>query len=390
MRTRLWTYLCAGLAAILFAAVWIVGGQRPAAGAVPYQTVPEVDPFVVDHRWLSYFDELPDEYITAASQLKLFHLHSWLGNGINQGLTCMNNLPPAPGGYCHGSEPMDVKYDRALWEFDTYADGSDLAWYSKTNAFISHLDVMTETYDVVSFEFNYSDFGAPQFFDEVPRDQMPNIVALEEELAQHPEKTHVFWTMALGTALIEPNAYNGHIYNGMLREYTSTNGKILFDVAQILSHREDGTHCIDEETGVVLMCTEYSDGPQGGGSLNVNGRERMAKAMWLLMAHLAGWNPPVAEILTPTVPPGSPPPTATHTATPTATRTTRPTATVPSATHTSTATHMPTATHTPTATVTPRTGDTTATPTATRPGGAGTPEPTPIGGWKVFAPAIQR
>jgi lysophospholipase L1-like esterase len=78
-------------------------------------------------------------------------------------------------------------------------------------------------------------------------------------------------------------------FNQQLRAYAQANGKILFDIADIGSHRPDGTPCFDIfDNGFEALCGDYT---QDGGHLNGLGSQRMAKAVWVLMARLAGWVP---------------------------------------------------------------------------------------------------
>jgi hypothetical protein len=94
-----------------------------------------------------------------------------------------------------------------------------------------------------------------------------------------------------------------------MRQYASANGKILFDVADILSHDPYGNPCYDNLDGVaydngnnsedhpddgvarLATCQHYTTEVEGGhlGSVSA-GSIRVAKAFWVLMARIAGWN----------------------------------------------------------------------------------------------------
>jgi YVTN family beta-propeller protein len=154
-----------------------------------------------------------------------------------------------------------------------------------------------------------------------------------------------------------------------MRAWTAANGRILLDVADILSHTPDGQPCYDNRDGVAYyasetlwenypddgvnypaICPHYTTEVDGGhlGSVSA-GKIRVAKAYWVLMAQLAGWQPNITVAPTTT-----PAPTEPVTATPTDLPTVAPTATstiAPTATSTiaPTATPMPAPTDTPTA-----------------------------------------
>ena len=86
--------------------------------------------------------------------------------------------------------------------------------------------------------------------------------------------------------------------------------KPLFDVADIESHDPNGNPCYDNRDGVAYnngntsenypddglnipaICPQYTTEVDGGhlGSVS-DGKIRIAKAFWVLMAEIAGWNP---------------------------------------------------------------------------------------------------
>ncbi len=94
-----------------------------------------------------------------------------------------------------------------------------------------------------------------------------------------------------------------------MRQYAIDNDKVLFDVADILSHDPDGNPCYDNRDGVPYdngntsenhpddgqnipaICPHYTTEADGGhlGSVSA-GKIRVAKAYWVLMARLAGWD----------------------------------------------------------------------------------------------------
>ena len=94
-----------------------------------------------------------------------------------------------------------------------------------------------------------------------------------------------------------------------MRQWTSDNDKILFDLADILSHSPDGAPCYDNRDGVaytinsntenhpddglntLAICQHYTSETEGGhlGSPSA-GKIRVSKAYWVLMARIAGWD----------------------------------------------------------------------------------------------------
>ncbi|OGO25517.1 MAG: hypothetical protein A2W33_05790 [Chloroflexi bacterium RBG_16_52_11] len=78
-------------------------------------------------------------------------------------------------------------------------------------------------------------------------------------------------------------------FNQQLRAYAIDHNKILMDIADIESHTQDGAPCFDNGgQGHEAICDEYTN-EKNAGHLNALGSMRAAKAMWVLMARLAGW-----------------------------------------------------------------------------------------------------
>jgi hypothetical protein len=123
--------------------------------------------------------------------------------------------------------------------------------------------------------------------------------------AQYPEAIFFHWTTSLARSV---GSAESDAFNDQMRAYALANGKILFDVADILSHDEQGQPCYDNRDGVeycnnnrcenypddgldlLAICQDYTTETDGGhlGSVS-GGRLRVAKAFWVLMARIAGW-----------------------------------------------------------------------------------------------------
>jgi hypothetical protein len=158
--------------------------------------------------------------------------------------------------------------------------------------FIERIDNLGpgETYDTAAFKLGYVDAHrgsniADVFFTQEDS-TFPTIGDLEALEARHPEITFIYWTIGLARQS-EPES---EAFNQKLREYIRVNNKILMDIADIESHRPDGTECFSNlDNGVEAICDNYTNEPNAG-HLNTYGRLRMSKAFWVLMARVAGWD----------------------------------------------------------------------------------------------------
>jgi hypothetical protein len=122
----------------------------------------------------------------------------------------------------------------------------------------------------------------------------------------HPDKKVIWFTSSLARSIGTPESES---FNAQLREYANNNNIILFDVADILSHTPLESPCYDNRDGVPYsfgnnsenhpddgldipaICPEYTTETEGGhlGSVSA-GKIRVAKAFWVLMARIAGWD----------------------------------------------------------------------------------------------------
>jgi hypothetical protein len=302
---------------------------------------------IVDRHSVELFEQIPDEYLAAARELRMVYADRSVGFNIDEGLNCLTapSWHQAPA-YCRNDyydtsgttwlnrtytladyqagqvpslisyEPDPQKYDRSNWEF-VIVDGS---WEEIVGLFVEETTpAYIDRKQVLSFQFNYfhvspgSNIADPEtgFFVDLPQEgtyvnrlrwDISDFEALEE---QYPEAIFFHWTTSLARSV---GSAESEAFNDQMRAYALANDKILFDVADILSHDEQGQPCYDNRDGVeycnnnrcenypddgqdlLAICQDYTTETDGGhlGSVS-GGRLRVAKAFWVLMARIAGW-----------------------------------------------------------------------------------------------------
>lgn len=269
---------------------------------------------VVDHNSVALFDRIPDEYLTAARETRMMFSDRSVGDNINNALNCLASqswaLSPS---YCrvdyvdatqttrrtfnaadlaNGVVPeliqfpaSNVVYSRANW---TYA--SCLGdWNYMVGYFINTLaPQFLASKDVLSCQFSYlnvtSGSTIMRYFTNTTGS---DVFDLEAFIAQHPDKDFVFWTTSLARVIGTSEATS---FNSAMRQYAIENDKILFDMADIMSHDRNGNPC--ELNGNPIICRDYTTELEGGHLGSVSGGQIvMAKAFWVLMAQIAGWIP---------------------------------------------------------------------------------------------------
>ena len=267
----------------------------PAPTATPIPpTPPASGAIIIDHDDVTRFNQIPEAYINSAKNLSVYIKNASVGSNLSFGLDCLagnaNSLVNGRRKWaCDVDTPLaervvNSRYDRSRWSFNFF---SSSGWDGKTNEFLSTVNAMpAHQYNYVGYKFCYLEIMSGSSIDDLyfsrnPNDAFPGINNIE---ALESRQNLIFWTSALARSAGTTEATS---YNRQMREYAAANGKVLFDLADILSHHPNGSSCVNTN-GEANICDEYTNESQGG-HLNSYGALKVAQAYWVLMARLAGW-----------------------------------------------------------------------------------------------------
>ena len=118
------------------------------------------------------------------------------------------------------------------------------------------------------------------------------------EYNEHEPDTETFFTTGPVDGNANENGYQRYLKHQEIREYVQNNGGVLFDYADILCWNDDGdqyTIVWDEHEFQIghpdntIGGTGY-DGGHGGCHIEPAGCLRLGKAIWWMLARLAGWD----------------------------------------------------------------------------------------------------
>jgi hypothetical protein len=264
---------------------------------------------VIDHNSIALYSSIPAQYLRAAERLKFTFMDRSVGANINDGLTCLSastwassaancrrdyinssfsesktftlndTVIPAVISFPGGNNRSNIHfvYHEATWE-------EDLAYFIAL--YPSYL-----SQDIFTMQHNYLHVAegsniADVYFDRnYSGTNIYDLVALE---ARYPSKTFVYWTTSLARTVGSAEAES---FNDQMRTWASQNGKILLDVADIESHAPNGSACRNSQ-GYEILCQNYTTETDGGhlGSVS-GGKLQIAKAIWVMLAQIAGWQP---------------------------------------------------------------------------------------------------
>lgn len=301
--------------------------STPVSGPTPTRPPVQGDAIVVDHTSIDDFDRIPDAYVQAAEVLDMIFVDRSVGMNISDGLTCLSypSHDAAPNNcvrYEHVDPSFSVSpsvvswnrpggYDRSRWDYAPWPDNCS-EWYTKIECYMNLVRPQINNYDVLSFQYSYLEVGEGSTIADLPGGFFSNngshldVYDLAAFEAQYPNKVFIYWTSSLSRGI---GSSVSQSFNDQMRNYAISNEKVLFDVADILSHDPNGNPCYDNRDGVpysngnnsenhpddgqnlLAICQHYTTETDGGhlGSVSA-GKIRVAKAFWVLMARIAGWD----------------------------------------------------------------------------------------------------
>ena len=278
---------------------------------------------------MGLFNQIPEAYLEAAAGLDLFFMDRSVGFNIDNALGCLafasdEAAPNRCSRWRHvvpefSADPSELDwsrpggYDRSRWFYQTWPDMDCTAWFDELRCFLAVMESVIDRYDVVSFQYSYLEVSPGSDIAEQPggffADNPDRLDAydLRAYEAGHPDQVFIYWTTSLARGIGSPEAVS---FNDQMRRFAIENGEPLFDVADILSHDPDGRPCFDNRDGVPYangnqsednpddglalpaICQNYTTEVEGGhlGSVST-GSIRVARALWVLMAQIAGWRP---------------------------------------------------------------------------------------------------
>ncbi|PKO15265.1 MAG: hypothetical protein CVU39_11720 [Chloroflexi bacterium HGW-Chloroflexi-10] len=286
----------------------------PSSTVSPFPTssvtlVPPSGSIVINRHSVDLYDRIPSQYMQAAENIRFVFMDRSVGVNINDGLTCLASSTWASSAANCRRSYIDESLtnwktfttnDNQIPESILFPGGSSRSniefitgmgtWEEDLNAFINLYPTYANR-DIFTFQHNYLHVAAGSTIDNVyfdPNYNGTNIYDLMALETRYPNKTFVYWTTSLALSVGTADAQS---FNDQMRNWTATNRKVLLDVADIESHSPDGSACRNAQ-GYEVICEHYTTETDGGhlGSVS-DGKIRIAKAIWVMLAQIAGWQP---------------------------------------------------------------------------------------------------
>jgi hypothetical protein len=208
---------------------------------------------VIDYKNVGEFSSLSGSRVLEAAGVRIMLRHASVGQCISSGLDALMET--------------DGLYDRGNFVFQARGNPG---WPAKIGDFVDQVNLQASDFDAFNMKFCYIDSAASA---------SAYIKAMERLQAGQPGKLFIWWTMPLTVA----RDTRAQSFNRTVRTYAKAHNKVLFDIASIESHHEDGSPCVKQ--AIECLCPEYTE---DGGHPNHAASLRIAKAYWVLADRLAG------------------------------------------------------------------------------------------------------
>jgi hypothetical protein len=239
---------------------------------------------IIDHTCID-LSQIPDTWIGQAKTKKLHYAHTSHGEQLTIGLERIEadnvtysvaiescNLPTESGALCIFDGQTSESYITP-----------DLYWDSIEGRADTH-SVLTNNPTITLSMWSWCTQQDGNTEEDTER-YLDSMAMLE---AANPGVTFIYMTgnaQATGS-----DGYNRHLRNEQIRDYCETNGKVLFDFADLDSWYNGAQATYQYEGHTVPVEHSHFHGDEAGHT-TYESCEQKGKAVWWMMARLAGWNP---------------------------------------------------------------------------------------------------
>ena len=240
---------------------------------------------IIDHNSADA-SEIPDRFISDVFEYDIYFEHASVGVNIMSGFTSLAvadsryDIPHTDSNFTdwfavnNGIGDNSRGNNNPLWKADFFET-------SMTT------DDFAESLHIAMYKLCYIDIqGTASEAFQYTVDTMTDLESA------YPGTVFVWWTMPI----MDSGSERRDDFNNMIRDYCRENDKWLFDIADLERHFPDGS-LNEDASGFELLCGDddnigetEDDYSADGGHLNSFGSERMANALWVLFAKIAGWN----------------------------------------------------------------------------------------------------
>jgi hypothetical protein len=256
---------------------------------------------IADHTVVDKFDDIPQYWIDQVKKMWMSYPGESHSESIRRGLELLeayNSVYQVEVAEYTGPAPYTTSYLRA--DANTWGDLANetgwIRWYgeedwytsetaiARTKAGITYCNTIGPALSAIGFGLCYGDGGG-------------NYITATQQYVDYCNANHyptrVFFTT--GPVDQATHLYSWTVFYNAIRSHVASDPSlILFDFADILCYNNDGSGpntAIDPDVGLTVpFITTESASPVEGYHFSKTGALRLAKAMWWMLARIAGWD----------------------------------------------------------------------------------------------------
>jgi hypothetical protein len=270
----------------------------------PEQTVPDTQ-IIADHTVVDLYADIPQEYIDEVKKMWLVIAGESHSAAYRAGLSNLAGSEPdyavnvTESGTPEAYTTSHLRVSRATWGDVTHATGwiysyGEEDWFtsvtaiSRTKAGIAYCHANNLTISV---------FGLGWCWDNgIDAAGMTNYLTATQDYMDYCMDNNIPTKIIFTTGPVDgysgDNAYLNYLRWQAVRDYVNANpDAILFDYADILCWDDNGVQTTSTYNGITFQTiSPNSLEGSGTGHIGMNGAVRLAKAMWWMLARMAGWD----------------------------------------------------------------------------------------------------
>jgi hypothetical protein len=265
---------------------------------------PAMNQIIADHNVVSQYDKIPQQYIDAVKKMWLVVAGESHSAGYRTGLTLLEASNPTyavsvvESGIPEAYTTSNLRASRGTWGDYNNATG----WiynYGEEDWFTSPTAISRTKAGILycnSNNLNISAFGFGWCWD--PNVSISDYLTATQAYIDYCTTNNILAKVFFTTGPVDggnasgETGYNKSVNYESIRSYVKANSsRILFDYADILCFNDNGstnTTTWNGHTYPIITATNLGDGSIG--HIGSAGTIRLAKAMWWMLARMAGWD----------------------------------------------------------------------------------------------------